>query len=144
MFYLSSYLESNRNEYYLRLQNISKEGDWNGWIEFFLKAITVQAKSNNQKLKAIMDLYDKMKVEIHDITHSQYTIHLLDAIFDRPIFKTSDFVKTTKIHKPTAMGLLRQLKSKEILKELQSGSGRRAAVLCFPQLINIAEGKEVL
>ena len=38
MFYLSAYLEANRDEYYAKLQNISKFNDWNGWLEFFLKA----------------------------------------------------------------------------------------------------------
>lgn len=52
--------------------------------------------------------------------------------------------KRTGIHKPTAIGLLRQLKSNDILKELRPGSGRRAAVLCFPALLNIAEGKTIL
>jgi len=144
MFYLSSYLEVNREEYYVRLQNISREGDWNSWIAFFLTAITEQAKSNNKKVKAMMILYEAMKIKIHDITHSQYTIHLLDAIFDRPIFGTTDFVKRTNIHKPTAMGLLRQLKTHDILKELRPGSGRRAAILCFPELLNIAEGKHII
>jgi len=144
MFYLSSYLEANREEYYVRLQNISREGDWNSWIAFFLTAITEQAKSNNKKVKAMMVLYEAMKIKIHDITHSQYTIHLLDAIFDRPIFGTTDFVKRTNIHKPTAMGLLRQLKAHDILKELRPGSGRRAAILCFPELLNIAEGKQII
>ncbi|HBM17273.1 MAG TPA: cell filamentation protein Fic [Lentisphaeria bacterium] len=144
MFYLSSYLESNREEYYVRLQNISKENDWNGWIEFFLKAVTAQAISNNQKVKAIMNLYESMKKQIHELTHSQYTIHLLDAIFDKPIFETMDFVRRTGIHKPTAMGLLRSLKHENILKELRPGSGRRAAILSFPKLINIAEGRQVL
>ena len=92
MFYLSSYLEANREEYYVRLQNISREGDWNGWIAFFLKAIIEQAKNNNAKVKSIMGLYDSMKIRIHEITHSQYTVHLLDAIFERPIFETTDFV----------------------------------------------------
>jgi|APSaa5957512535_1039671.scaffolds.fasta_scaffold35795_2 hypothetical protein len=97
-------------------------------------------------LQAIISLYDDMKKQIHDITHSQYTVHLLDAIFDRPIFETTDFVKRTGIHKPTAMGLLRQLKDKDagILKELRPSSGRRAAVLCFPKLLNIAEGRKIL
>jgi cell filamentation protein, protein adenylyltransferase len=144
MFYLSSYLESNREEYYLRLQNISLEGDWNSWIEFFLKAIAEQAKSNNRKVRAIMGLYDDMKAKIHDITHSQYAIHLLDALFDRPIFETTDFVKRTAIHKTTAMGLLRQLKAKGILSEVRPGSGRRAAVLCFHELLNIAEGRKII
>jgi Fic family protein len=144
MFYLSSYLEANREEYYVRLQNISREGDWDGWIAFFLTAITEQAKHNNAKVKSIMGLYETMKNRIQDITHSQYTVHLLDAIFDRPIFETTDFIKRTRIHKPTAMGLLRQLKTAAVLRELRPGSGRRAAVLCFPELLNIAEGRKIM
>ncbi|MDP2505973.1 Fic family protein [Oceanobacter sp. 3_MG-2023] len=144
MFYLSSYLEAHRDEYYVRLQNISREGDWNSWIAFFLQAITEQAKNNNAKVKRIMALYDTMKVQIHDITRSQFTVHLLDAIFDKPIFETTDLVARTGIHKPTAMSLLRQLKSANILQELRPGSGRRAAVLCFPELLNIAEGRKIL
>ena len=142
MFYLSSYLEGNRDEYYVRLQNISRLGDWNGWIAFFLEAVIEQAKKNNRKVKAIMSLYDEMKTEIHTITHSQYTVHVLDAIFDRPIFGTTDFVRRSNIRKPTAMGLLRQLRKADILNEYRPGSGRRAAVLCFPKLLNIAEGRE--
>lgn len=144
MFYLSSYLEAHREEYYVRLQNISREGDWNGWIVFFLQAITEQAKNNNAKVKRIMTLYDTMKVQIHDITRSQFTVHLLDAIFDKPIFETTDLVARTGIHKPTAMSLLRQLKSANILQELRPGSGRRAAVLCFSELLNIAEGRKIV
>ena len=91
-----------------------------------------------------MSLYEEMKEQIHQITHSQYGIQVLDAIFNRPIFKTTDFVKETGIHKPTAMGLLRSLKKAGILSEMNEASGRRAAVLCFPRLINIAEGKKVI
>ena len=144
MFYLSSYLEANREEYYVRLQNISREGDWNGWIAFFLKAIIEQAKNNNAKVKSIMGLYDSMKIRIHEITHSQYTVHLLDAIFDRPIFETTDFVSRSKINKKTAMALLKQLREAGVLLVLREGSGRRASVLCFPALLNITEGRKIL
>ena len=144
MFYLSSYLEANREEYYARLQNISREGDWNSWIAFFLKATTEQAKSNNAKLKSIMRLYDSMKLQIHEISHSQYTVHLLDAIFDRPIFETTDFVRRSKINKKTAMDLLKKLRDANILAVFRENSGRRAAVLCFPELLNIAEGRTIL
>jgi len=147
MFYLSEYLEANREEYYQRLSNISQEGDWNGWIAFFLKAITVQAKQNSERVKAIMALYDAMKLQIHEITHSQYSVYLLDALFSRPIFKTTDLVtrfnKEYGIHEKTTPGLLRQLKDAGVLMELQAGSGRRAAVLCFPKLLSLAEGREV-
>lgn len=148
MFYLSGYLESNRDEYYQRLRNISGEQDWNGWIAFFLKAITYQAKENSRRVKEIMALYEEMKVQIHEVTHSQYSVHLLDAIFSKPIFKSSDLVKQFKqeygIHEKTTPGLLRQLRDSNILKVLQHGSGRRASILCFPRLVNLAEGRDVL
>src|SRR5690554_3734537 len=144
MFYLSEYLESHREEYYQRLKAISAEGDWNGWIAFFLQAVTAQASQNSARVAAIQVLYEEMKQAIHEATHSQFTVHVLDAIFDRPIFSTTDLIARTQIHKPTAMSLIRQLKAAGILQELRAGSGRRAAVLCFPKLVNIAEGRRIL
>jgi len=148
MFYLSEYLESNRDEYYQRLRDISREQDWNGWIAFFLRAIIHQAKENSRRVKEIMDLYEEMKVMIHDVTHSQYSVYLLDAIFSKPVFKSSDLVNQFNrehgIHEKTTPGLLLQLRRADILRVLQPSSGRRSSVLCFPRLINLAEGKDVL
>jgi len=144
MFYLSEYLENHREEYYSRLRAISEKGDWDNWIVFFLQAIAEQAKQNSLRVSQIQTLYDEMKQVIHKTTHSQYTVHLLDAIFNHPIFETTTLIKKTKIPKPTAMGLLKQLKEAGILKELRVGSGRRPAILSFPKLINIAEGKQIL
>ena len=143
MFYLSSYLETNREEYYLRLQNISREGDWNGWIAFFLQAVAQQAKANNSKTRDIMNLYEAMKDQIHQITHSQYTVHLLDAIFDRPIFKSTHLVNHTKIPAASVKSFIPKLKKAGILKEIQPASGRNPAILAFGRLLNIAEGMSV-
>lgn len=144
MFYLSEYLENHREEYYQRLKAISIDGDWNGWIAFFLQAITTQAGQNSARVTAIQALYDEMKLAIQEITHSQYSMQVLDAIFEQPIFDTTGFIRRTGIHKPTAMGLLRQLKNQNVINELRTGSGRRAAVLAFSQLVNLAEGRQIL
>ncbi len=147
IFYLSEYLEANRDEYYQRLNAISADNDWNGWIAFFLKAITIQARQNRARVKAIMQLYDEMKSRIHEITHSQYSVYLLDALFSNPTFRTSDVTSKFKhdynIHEKTTRNLLRQLKAAGALYELQPSRGSRSAVFCFPELINLAEGKEV-
>ena len=148
MFYLSEYLESHRDEYYARLKGISAEGDWNSWIAFFLQAVLTQARQNSQRVVAIKSLYEEMKQTIHEITRSQYTVHLLDAIFSKPIFRTSDLAEQLSqefsIHEKTAPALLRQLRDGGVLRELQASSGRRPATLCFPRLINLAEGRDVL
>jgi Fic family protein len=144
MFYLSGYLEANRDEYYARLQAISKNGDWDGWIIYFLNAIIFQASDNAEKVRHVMHLYDMMKERIRELTHSQYSIQLLDAIFNKPIFQTTDFVTRSGIPKPTAMGLIQTLKQEGILITIREGSGRRAAILAFPELLNRAEGKKVI
>lgn len=148
MFYLSEYLEENREEYYQRLKAISAEGDWNGWIAFFLRGVNSQAEQNSQRVQGIRALYEEMKLAIQEATHSQYSLHLLDAIFSKPVFRSSDLAQQLKrdyaVHEKTTPGLLRQLKDAGILHEMQARSGRRPAVLCFPRLINLAEGRRVL
>ncbi len=56
MFYLSEYLEAHRELYYVRLQGISRDGDWTSWIEFFLDAITQQAHANTERVREILAL----------------------------------------------------------------------------------------
>lgn len=144
MFYLSEYLERHRRTYYDRLLDISQRGEWNAWIEFFLTAVLEQANQNVEKVRRTLELYEEMKTNIAEITHSQHTIHLLDAIFDRPVFRTSDIAKRSDLPKQTLMPLLKKLKDSGILTTIEEARGRRAAILAFPKLINIIEGKKVL
>ncbi len=138
-FYISAYLEAHRSEYYAKLRGIYEEKDWNSWIEFFFKAVIEQAKRNNKKLTNILALYDEMKKKVSDITHSRYTINIIDAIFDKAIFTGPDFAKRSGINRSTAIGLLATLKEHGMLMELMPVSGNRAAVLCFRKLLEITE-----
>lgn len=143
MFYLSGYLEANRGEYYERLKAISAEGDWTGWIEFFLNAVIEQAKLNNQRTRKIMDLYENTKERIKNITHSQHSVSMLDALFAKPIFHIKDLSDRADLPKPTVHHLIRQLKEEKLVYELKKGAGSRPTRYIFPELINIAEGRKV-
>jgi len=140
MFYISAYLESHRDEYYERLFAVSRNDDWSGWCAFFLQVVRVQAEENLAKTQAILELYNRMKTHFTDLTHSQYAIHALDWVFERPIFKSSDFVREAGIPSPTAKRILNVLKRDNIVKTLSEGSGRKAAVLAYSELLNITEG----
>jgi Fic family protein len=145
MFYLSGYLEAHREEYYGRLKMISQVNDWHGWIKFFLQAVVDQSKKNCIKVKGMHDLYASMKEKIVAITHSQFAINTLDAIFEVPVFITTDFVTRSRIPtRATALNILRQLTEEGILKVLRKPSGRRPGRLCFRELINLTEGRDVV
>lgn len=140
MFYISGYLVARRDAYYEGLFAVSRDGDWTGWCRFFLEAVRAQAEDNLTKAKEILDLYERMKHQVAEMTRSQYAIHALDWIFERPIFKSSDFVAAAGIPAATARRFLSVLRDGGVLKPLYAGRGRRAAVLAFPALLNIAEG----
>jgi len=142
MFYISAYFEARRDVYYERLLAVSRDNDWTGWCAFFLEAVRVQAEENLAKAQEILNLYEDMKERVAKMTRSQYAIRALDWIFQRPIFRSSDFVATAGIPAPTAQRFLRVLRKGEVLRPIWPGRGRRAAILAFPELLNIAEGRE--
>ncbi len=143
MFYISAYFEAHRNAYYDGLLAVSRDDDWTGWCHFFLNAVRIQAEDNLTKAKGILNLYEDMKSRVTGLTRSRYAIHALDWIFQYPIFRSIDFVTKALIPEPTARRILVTLRQGGILREIRAGSGRRPAVLTFPEVLNIAEGKRV-
>ncbi len=141
MFYLSAYLEEHRDVYYERLLSISRDDDWNGWISFFLTAVVEQAAVNTQKTQEILALYERMKEEVPTIVRSQYVIQTIDALFDRPIFRITDFIQRSGIPPASARRILGVLRAQGGLQDLRPGKGRRAAILIFPELIGITQGR---
>lgn len=140
MFYISAFFEANRDEYYERLLAVSADSDWTQWCVFFLKAIREQAELNQTKASDILTLYNAMKARVAEVTRSQYAIHALDWIFERPIFKSTDFTQHANIPDATAKRLIAELVNADILKPMRKGAGRRATVYIFPTLLNLAEG----
>jgi len=145
MFFLSEYLEERRDEYCDALGRISSNGDWLGWLNFFLEAVRIQAISNTNKVKGIQSLYEMLKVEFQKKTKSQFAQSALDAFFQIPILNTSMFMKLTGITNRTTLGkILSQLENAGFIKLLKEASGRKSAVYALPELLNIAEGKNIL
>lgn len=143
MFYLSEYLETNRQEYYDRLLAVSSQDDWTGWCRFFLDAVEKQARENEAKTRRILALYDERKRWIVGATHSQYAIAALDFLFSQPIFSASSFVTAARIPAPTARRILKLLRDKGMLTVLREPRGQVPGVLAFSELLNVAEGRTV-
>jgi Fic family protein len=144
MFYLSAYLERNRDEYYDRLLEISRTRDWTGWVAFFLRAVTEQASQNSAILREIMNLHEITKTQIRDLTHSPHTAQMVDALFDRPIFTATDIARRANVPKPTAHKLIATLLTEGILQTIRAAAGRRPAILAFAELLNTVERKQLV
>lgn len=145
MFYLSAYLEAHRDEYIAHLRALNGHESWNRWVRFFLGALVEQAKENTDKARGILALYERLKVQVLGLTHSQYAVPLIDRLFRHPIFSsTSLTADETMPSKPMVMNLLKRLRDAGILTVVREGSGRRPQILALRELVNLCEGKAVI
>jgi len=145
VFYLSRYLETHRDEYYAKLRAIDNSAEaWIDWIAFFLRAVDEQGRQNCDLARCIMKLYDDCKVSVGKSIHSQFTVPLLDAIFKRPVFTTSQIsFEGTAPSVPVLYGLIQNLVDLGILKVVEKKSGRKPARYAFPKLVNLCENRTV-
>lgn len=137
MFYLSSYFETNRQEYYDKLQAVSEKKDWDGWISFFLQAIIEQAEINISKTGEILSLYEKMKIQIPELTSSQFAISAVDALFGAPLLTTKSFIRKSEIHQSSAKRIVNILRDNNIIIEIREAKGRTPALYVFKELFEI-------
>jgi Uncharacterized conserved protein len=144
VFYLSEFLERNRDQYYDRLLAITDQGDWQSWVVFFCRAVIAQADVNIGKVRAIHDLYEETKQRAVDITHSQFAVAAVDTLFTKPVIQAPDFAARAGFNnRVTANNMLRAFETAGLVERLRDGSGRKPAVFALRELINITEGRSV-
>ena len=56
LMYMSGYLKQHQAEYYRRLSNVRLEGDWEGWVAFFLEGVAMAALDAERNIVAIATL----------------------------------------------------------------------------------------
>jgi Fic family protein len=147
VFYLSAYIEAHKEEYAAALGALSGRQNhaWNGWVAFFLTALTKQAQENLEVARRIIALYERSKADMIRITRSQYAVPLLDQLFRQPVFSPAQLQRHRHLpSKQMIMSLLARLKDAGILTVTREPSGRRPQILAFAELVNLCEGHEVI
>lgn len=136
-FYISGYLEEEKEEYIRTMREVSKSGDWTQWCIFFFKAVEAQANRNLNISEEIQALYDQMKDVFRDLTSTQWHIQALDYIFANPVFRNSSFKKNSGIPTETAKRITRVLSENELLKTVDEAAGSKAALYSFEPLMKL-------
>ncbi|MDZ7266885.1 MAG: Fic family protein [candidate division KSB1 bacterium] len=85
--YLSHYFKRYRAEYYDRLQAVRDAGDWEGWLEFFLRGVAEVSEEASQTAAKILRLREEYRAKITDrLGRAAANGHrVMDRLFDHPI-----------------------------------------------------------
>lgn len=136
-FYISGYMEENKERYIDTMRKVSENNDWESWCIFFLNAVEQQAINNLQIAEKIKNLYEEMKTVFADVLSSKWSVNTLDFIFTNPIFRNNKFTSKSGIPGPTAQRFTRVLLEKGLIRTIEEPSGRRPALYAFEPLLRL-------
>lgn len=81
---LSAYLEPRRDEYYEQLLRVSTDGDWYGWVRFFLTVLSHQATDARDRAVDLHELRESYRAQVTSARASSLLPVLIDALFETP------------------------------------------------------------
>lgn len=119
--FISGYINSNRNEYYRLLRDVTVNDSWDEFISFMLQGFYLQAKETKETLFKIMSLFNEFKQDLKENHKKIYSADLVEALFSYPIITPVKLGKELGTHYTTASRYLLYLSGVGLLKETKYG-----------------------
>jgi Fic family protein len=142
--YLSLYFKIHRADYYDHLQRVRIDGDWEGWLRFFLTGITETATEATDAAQKLWTLFDEDRRRIQEqgkISTTALRVH--DLLQQRPIISITAACKKLELTHPAINKSLRKLEEMEIVREITGKQRNR--IFAYDGYIQIlSEGTEPL
>jgi Fic family protein len=138
---LSPYFDSVRSEYYARLQAISREGDWEGWVLFILEAVRVQADAALSLAQDLLRLRESLQVDLATMSAPASTLRVLELLFESPYLTVTWAARRLGVDFTTASRGIRFLEEAGVLEEVTGRErGRRFRASAVLEVLRRAEG----
>lgn len=103
LLYLSLFFKRHREEYYRHLNAVRVDGDWEGWLDFFLDGVATiadEAVASARELFALVAA-DRAHVLTHERT-SVVALRLFELLPRHPVVTVASVMKLVETTKPTA------------------------------------------
>jgi len=118
--YLSDYIKRYKQDYYTRLQGVRDVGDWEGWLTFFLKAVSEVSQEAVTTARNILDMREDFR---HRITNrlgraAGNAQQVMDYLFMHPITTIKNVKELLGITQAGANNIVNRLVEIGLLKEI--------------------------
>jgi len=131
LLYLSDYLERNRAEYFRRLLDVSLQGAWLGWIEFFLRGVVHQSRSTIDRSNALLRLWQHYRQVLQSEAVTARSFQLLDALFEQPTITIARAAELLGVTRRAAQLIVERFERLGLLEEV-TGQQRNRVYLARP------------
>lgn len=118
LLYLSLYFKRYRDEYYNKLNTVRIDGDWEGWITYYLEGVIAIATEATGAAKKLFQIFERDRKKIVSFSKSTVpAIRLMELLPNHPVVEISKVAFLLKVTKPTAIKAVTQLIDIGVLKE---------------------------
>ncbi len=134
--YVSYYLKKNQIEYYDRMSEVRRTGNYEQWVLFFLEAVSAAAKDSLSTITLLSDLHERNVSILPETNRKSNNIRLLfDYVEKYPIIDISHTVKDLNLSYNTIAAAIRKLQELNILTETTNSA--RNKVFAYSEYLNI-------
>ena len=125
--YLSYYFKRHRQAYYDHLQGVRDNGDWEGWLAFFLQGVIEVSEQATETARRILLMREEHRNVITDnMGYAAGNAHrVLEKLFERPIMAVKDVAAITGTTYPAANQLVKRLEALGLLEEITGQARNR-------------------
>ena len=118
LLYLSLFFKRHREDYYRRLNAVRVDGDWEGWLDFFLDGVATIADEAVASARELFTLVatDRARVLAQEGT-SVIALRLFELLPRHPVLNVAAAMKLVETTKPTAGRAIELLVSAGVLVE---------------------------
>lgn len=119
LLYLSYFFKLHRAEYYDRLTAVRINGDWEGWLRFFLRGVAATADEAATTAERIFELRERHRTQVLEADGlGQNGLKLLALLFKRPLVNVNLVKRELGVAFPTANRLVARFEEEGLLVEV--------------------------
>jgi Fic family protein len=119
LLYLSLFFKRHREEYYQRLNLVRLEGDWEGWIDFFLDGVATICDEGVSSARELFNLLSTDRTRLLGTESASVSaLRLFERLPRYPIVTVASTIKLLETSKPTATRAIEMLTGIGILVEM--------------------------
>lgn len=141
--YLSLYFKQRRSEYYDRLTAVRTQGDWEGWLRFFLDGVEATALESADTARELFALVARDRQAVLAARRSSLAaMRIFELLPTRPVVTVAWCMEATGTTRPTATKAIATLVECGILRET-SGKKRDQTFGYWAYLEHLRQGTEL-
>lgn len=122
MLYISPVLEPRKDEYIDRMYEVSRRGDWIGWVRFFMEMLTLSAREAVATSDKLLALEAGYRQRLQAAGRSANLLNIVDQLFDTPVMSIPQIAENLGVTYRAAQMNVATLTGVGILEELQHTS----------------------